>query len=75
VTTDEHWVVLWDPPVNKGTVARVFHDESKAWSFVRERLEPTGWPMNIRVIHASERLWQDEPAQAVPDERQYPETD
>ena len=69
---DRHWVALWNPPVNKGTVARVFHDEEKAWSFVRERLEPTGWPMNVRVIVSDERHWQDEAGQG---ERQYPETD
>lgn len=78
MTADEHWVVLWDPPINKGTVARVFHDEGKAWSFVRERLEPSGWPMNVRVIHTNESTWDDSaipaPAQTK-DDRQYPETD
>lgn len=48
------FVVIWDPPINKGTVGCIFDTHDEAWGFVRDHLEPSGWPMNIRVIHGEE---------------------
>jgi hypothetical protein len=48
------FVVLWDPPINKPSVGCIFDTYEEAWSFVHNQLEPSGWPMNVRVIQAEE---------------------
>jgi len=51
----EHHVVVWEPPINKGEAVRVFTDENKAASF-RAELEATGWPVKARVLRTSEHM-------------------
>lgn len=43
------FLVLWDPPINKGTCGTVFATEEEAKKFVELNLAPPGWPTNIRV--------------------------
>lgn len=53
----EQWVVIWDPPINKPTAARLFNDNEAAFKFYRQQSE-NGWPMNTRIIHVPNYLWE-----------------
>lgn len=52
--TNDPFMVLWDPPINKGTVGKEFATEEAAERWADEHLRVTGWPMNIRVLRRSE---------------------
>lgn len=54
------YLVLWDPPINKGTVGRKFDTRTEAEEWAKINLEASGWPMNIRIYPtrwATEQGW------------------
>ncbi len=57
---DVQWVVLWDPPINKGTVGRIFNDEIKAWEFFRNQQAYGGGMTLPQIIRVANYLWRGE---------------
>lgn len=41
-------VVVWNPPINKPAVCRIFDSEAEAATFAGEQLKD-GWPKNVQV--------------------------
>jgi len=48
------YLVLWDPPTNKGTCGKWFSSREDAVAYSATELEPSGWPMNIRILSSDE---------------------
>lgn len=42
-------LLLWDPPIDKGTIGLEFKKIEDAYKYSKEHLKLLGWPMNIRV--------------------------
>jgi hypothetical protein len=55
------WVVIWEPPINKGHAARVFANESEGRAFIHNSLEGPGGRMNPRIIPTSDHLYEATP--------------
>jgi hypothetical protein len=48
------YLVLWDPPTNKGTCGKWFSTREDAVAYSTTELEPSQWPMNIRILSSDE---------------------
>lgn len=49
---NEECILLWDPPINKGTVGRRFAGSAEAEAWAVAHLDPPGWPINRRIVPA-----------------------